>query len=98
MFYRLTERHFLRLSSFNPPCGGGITEKKRGAGWWSLSHEGSTAAILAALQVSGGQLGDRGLRGEEGVVMVSGCHGDCEYSGNGVEQAETPVDGAHLVY
>lgn len=48
------------------PCGGGITEKKRRTGWWSLSHEGSTAAILALLQVSGGQLGDRGLRGEEG--------------------------------
>lgn len=30
--------------------------------------------------------------------MVSGCHGDCECGSNGVERAETPVDGAHLVY
>lgn len=30
-----------------------------------------------------------------GVVMVSGCHGDCE-CGDGAEQVGTPVDGTHL--
>lgn len=29
--------------------------------------------------------------------MVSGCHGDCEYGGDGAERVGTPVDGAHLI-
>lgn len=43
-----------------------------------VSQVASSAAILALLQASGGQLGGRGRHGEGGwgVVMVSGCHGD----------------------
>lgn len=36
------------------------------------------------------------VSGEEGVVMVSGCHGDCECGGDGGEWVGTPVDVAHL--
>lgn len=60
------------------PKGGGVSgKKKRG---WSQFHRGSTAAILAQIQASGGRLGDGGRQRDDvggGVaIVVSGCHRD----------------------